>query len=220
MNFTAEETWRGGHYEIEMELGVPSDEQLRAALERIWAHPSLTRMLKGCVFSRDQEPQAQVRVNLGTHPLDGHLYGLATLPNGATAACGTYVCRLHGDANEAARDLLSFYVPLGALGSGYNVGAYPFGDSERATTWRAEVDSWLVEIGRFVFQQVPFELALVGWEVDFPRVSAERVRSRGVPSERFDGYLWNDGDVLHWYPPTNPEVVRFTGRAQEIKTSG
>src|SRR5262249_20325526 len=72
VNFTAEETWRGGHYEIEMELGVPSDERLRAALERIWAHTSL----KGCVFSRDQEPQTQVRVNPGRQAIAEHLYGV------------------------------------------------------------------------------------------------------------------------------------------------
>jgi hypothetical protein len=96
MNFTAEETWRGGHYEIEMELGAPSDEQLAAALQRIWSHPSLA----GCCFSRDQEPQAQVRVNPGQHPLEGHLFGVATLPNDGSVACGTYVCRLQGDCKE------------------------------------------------------------------------------------------------------------------------
>jgi hypothetical protein len=194
MNFTAEETWRGGHYEIEMELGVPSDERLRAALERIWAHPSL----KGCVFSRDQEPQAQVRVNPGRQAIAEHLYGVATLPNGATAACGTYVCRLHGDANEAPRDLLSFYVPLGALAGIYGAEVIeeeqktqdpPFQTKGGAPSaaWRSELDLWLVEIGRFVFEALPFELALVGWEVDLPRISVEGVRRN-----------WRTTGTLRW----------------------
>lgn len=229
MNFTAEETWRGGHYEIEIELGAPSDERLRTALQRVWAHPSL----KGCVFSRDQEPQAQVRVTPGQHALEGHLYGMATLPNGATAACGTYVCRLQGDAKEAARDLLSFYVPMGALAKAHGVssewlkGQRPErgvlnvenAEAGKPAEWRGELDRWMVELGRRVFESVEFELALVGWEVDFPRVSAELVRTSGVPTERYDGYLWRNGNELEWHPPTNFETVRFPGTRKREQTA-
>src|SRR5215468_6683065 len=164
-NFATEEIWSGGHYEIEIDLGLPSDERLCRALERIWSHPSL----KGCCFSRDQEPQAQVRVTPGQHGLADPLYGLAALPNGATAACGTYVCRLQGESKKPVRDLLSFYAPLASLAKAYDLGAYPFADGERAAKWRPQVDRWLVELGRFVFESVKFDLALVGWEVDFPR---------------------------------------------------
>ena len=215
MNFTAEETWRGGHYGIEIELGVPSDERLRAALRRIWAHPSL----KGCVFSRDQEPQAQVRVNLEAHSLESMLFGVATLPNGATAPCGTFVCRLWNEDEQPTRDLLSFFVPLGALSEPYGVGGYPFCDVETASAWRTELDRWLVEIGRFVFAAADFDLALVGWEVDFPRVSAESVRTSGVPTERYDGYLWRNGNDLEWHPPTNMELVRFPGTRKREQTA-
>src|SRR5215470_5129127 len=144
MNFAAEETWRGGHYEIEMELGVPSDERLRAALERIWTHRLPKGALKGCCFSRDQEPQDQVRVNLQNHPLESMLFGVTTLPNGASAACGTFVCRLTGGKDEA-RDLLSFYVPLGSIAKPYAIGGYPFSDVERAGEWRAQLDPWFAE---------------------------------------------------------------------------
>jgi hypothetical protein len=207
-NFTSEETWCGGHYEIEIELGVPSDERLCTALQRIWSHPSL----RGCCLSRDQEPQAQVRVDPGQHALEGHLFGVATLPNGTSVPCGTYVCRLEGDNQEPPRDLLSFFVPRGALPRIQGKGAYPFGDADLAAALRKELDQWLVEIGRLVFEQVPFELALVGWEVDFPRVSAEAVRASGVPNERYDGYLWRTDEGLGWYPPTNLEIVRFLSR--------
>ncbi len=207
-SFTSEETWRGGHYEIEFELGEPSDERLRLALQRIWSHPDL----KGCCFSRDQEPQGQVRVTPGQETLEGHLYGVANLPNGTAAACGTYICRLQGDDEQLYRDLLSFYVPLGSLRAAYKTGGYPFSDGDRATTWRVELDNWLVELGRFVFEKVDFGLALVGWEVDFPRVSSESVKRNGILSERFDGYLWRAADRLEWYPPTNLEIVRFVDK--------
>ena len=200
-SFTSEQTWRGGHYEIEFELGAPSDDRLRSALQRIWSYPAL----QGCCFSRDQEPRDQVRVTPGQETLEGHLYGVANLPNGAAAACGTYVCRLQGEDGDLKRDLLSFYVPLGSLSAAYGIGEYPFSDLdvERAPTWRAELDRWLVELGRFVFEEVDFGLALVGWEVDFPKVSSEIVKRNGIPRDRFDGYLWRATDGLEWYPPTN-----------------
>jgi len=190
-----------------MELGAPSDERLRAALQRIWAHPSI----KGCCFSRDQEPQDQVRVNLQNHPLESALFGITTLPNGASAACGTSVCRLTGGKDEPPRDLLSFYVQLGTIAKPYAIGGYPNSDVERAAVWRAQLDPWLAELGRFVFETVEFDLALVGWEVEFPSVSAESVKRGGVPSERYDGYLWRNGNGLEWHPPTNMEMVRFPG---------
>jgi hypothetical protein len=212
-NFTAAETWQGGHYEIEFELGAPSDERLRLALQRIWSYPAL----KGCCFSRDQEPQSQVRVIPGQHTLEGHLYGVANLPSRATAACGTYVCRLQGEDGELSCDLLALYIPLGSLTATYGTGGLPFSDADRAATWRSQVDSWLVELGRFVFEEVKFSLALVGWEVDFPRVSTELVRRDGIPKERCDGYLWRAGDQLEWYPPTKLEIV---GSVKNGKTSG
>jgi hypothetical protein len=52
-------------------------------------------------------------------------------------------------------------------------------------------------------------LALIGFEADFPRVTCESVRRNGIPSDRFENYLWNEDGQLKWYPPTNLHVVRF-----------
>jgi len=217
MKFTVEETWRGGHYEIEMELGVPSDERLRRALQRIWSHPSV----KGCCFSRDQELQDQVRVNLENHALESMLFGVTTLPNGASAACGTFVCRLVGGNDEPPRDLLSFYVPLGSIARPYAIGGYPDSDVEHAGAWRGQLDPWLADLGRFVFEAVEFDLALVGWEVEFPSISAESVKRSGIPAKRYDGYLWRNGKGLDWHPPTSMELVRSPGtRKREPFDSG
>jgi len=206
-SFTAEDTWHGGHYGIEFELGAPSDDRVRVALQAIWSHPSL----EGCYISRDVEPCKQVRVDLLENALEGHLYGIATLPNGGSAACGTYICRLQDQKGQPLRDLLSFYVPLGALSKTYPVGPYPFSDVDRAAAWRPELDRWMVNLGRRVFGEVRFPLALVGFEVDFPKVTAEAVQRDGVPAKRYDGFLQQVGDRLEWYPPTDFELIRVTG---------
>src|ERR1700751_1191809 len=52
-------------------------------------------------------------------------------------------------------------------------------------------------------------LVLIGFEADFPRVTCESVRRNGIPSDRFENYLWNEDGQLKWYPPTNLHVVRF-----------
>jgi len=205
-NFTSPETWRGGFYEIEFELGAPSDERLALALKTLWSQPAL----EGCYLSREKEPHAQVRVESQQCPTEGHLYGLASLPNGAKAACGTYVCKLQNEIGVRSRDLLAFYIPLGALGRTYPVGSYPFADWDQAASWRVPLDEWLVELGRSVFVRVPFDLALIGFEVDFPNVSGEIVRQREIPAERFDGYLLQVGERLEWHPPTNWNLVRFS----------
>ena len=206
-NFTSEETWRGGFYEIEFELGVPSEERLALALQTVWSHPSL----EGCYLSREQEPHAQVRVNPRQCAIEGHLYGIANLPNSARAAWGTSVCRLQDENGALLRDFLAFYLPHGALGRTYPLGGYPFADADQAATWRVPLDEWLVELGRYLYERVPFRLALLGFEVDFPNVSADFVQRNGIPAERFDGYLWQARDQLEWHPPTNWNLVRFPG---------
>lgn len=204
-NFTSAETWFGGYYEIEFELGVPSDGRLALALQTVWSHPSL----EGCYLSRDLEPHTQVRVSPPDRATEGHLYGLANLPNGAKAACGTYVCRLQGEGQTPSRDLLTFYVPLGALALSYRIGGYPFSEADQVAGWRVPLDEWLVKMGRFVYKQVPFALALIGFEVDFPEVDAKSVQQNGVPAERYDGYLLEVGGRLEWYPPTNWDLACF-----------
>ena len=203
--FAPEEVWRGGFYEIEMELGVPSDERLSLVLEKVWSHKSL----EGCYLDRSQEPHAQTPVDPREHAHEGHLYGIAHLPNGVHCACGTYVCRLESGADTPSCDFVAFYLPLGSIATAYPIGGYPFTDTKQAGAWRTVLDNWLVELGHFVYKQTRFELALVGFEVDFPTVSSTVVRRNGIPSERYDGYLWPVDSRLEWYPPTNWNIIRL-----------
>lgn len=99
---------------------------------------------------------------------------------------------------------VSFYLPLAALGAAYPVGAYPFGRMDKVSEWKKPVDSFLGEIATWTHSRVPFEFALVGFEVDLSRISRQAIGASGIPEERGDGILWNEGGELKWYPATRP----------------
>lgn len=209
--FTSAENWCGGHYGIEIDLGPPSDERVAAALKAFWSLPSVN----GCYLNREQPLESQIKLDPGEHLTESRLYGTAIPTFGASVVCGTFTCRLQNENGVIERDLLSFYVPLGSLSKIYPVGAYPFSDAERASEWRQPLDDWLVEAGRFVFDRVRFQLALVGFEVDFPKVTPKAVERDGVPTNRYDGYLWQRGSALEWYPPTNFELIRISRQSEK-----
>ena len=197
--FTPQGVWWGGFYEIEMRLGPHSEERVALALESLWSHPSL----EGCYLRRDQEPDVQKTVNPREHAGEGHLYGIASLPDGAKICCGTYVLRMQGEDGNPLANFLGFYVPLASLGTVYEVGAYPFADAEQARVWVDELNSWLADLGKSVYSRINFEGALIGFEVDFTAAGA--IRGEGIPAERYEGYLWPVSGRLEWYPPTNWE---------------
>jgi hypothetical protein len=81
--FTAPDTWVGGLYELAIELPERSDATIAQALSTIWQIPALT----GCYLSRDVEPEAQTEASPFDIPHEGHVYGIAQLPNGKNCAC-------------------------------------------------------------------------------------------------------------------------------------
>ncbi len=187
--FTAADTWDGGFYEIAIELGPRSDERLRTALETIWQYDGLN----GCYEDSQVEPSDQPRL---MPSLETRQLGVATLPNGRQSACGTFTVR-----ENNGPDWIGFYLPMGALASVYNVGAYPFEDDKTSRTWREPLDDWLTKMAGVVFSAVPFSLALIGHEVS-GMTYAEEIHNTGMPAERWVGYLWREGEHLVWYPPT------------------
>src|SRR5215204_3547614 len=173
MYFTKYGTWYGGFYELAIELGEPSDERLVNALRALWQHPSL----EGCYFDSDREPNEQQRVSPSNESLDRmHLYGLARLPNGQRVACGSCLIR-EGDGP----DWLDFYLPTGALGDAYEIGAFPFAEANvDHRGWRVPVDEWLKSIGEYIHTVTPYRLALIGFEVSGEAYASE-VAERGLP---------------------------------------
>ena len=192
--FTQEDTWKGGFYELAIELGPRSNARLEAALAALWQNPRL----RGCYALRGLEPTNQLRLEPSLTLLEryGHLLGVTTLPNAMLAACGVVAVR-----ENTGTDWLDFYIPMGALTMAYDVGAFPFDDGKNSQVWREPLDNWLVTLAHDVFTAVPFALALVGHEVSGQTCAAE-ITTLGIAAERWEGYLWQEAGTLLWYPPT------------------
>jgi hypothetical protein len=190
--FTPSDIWNGGFYELALELGGRSDERLQAALRRVWSFP----LLEGCYLYTELEPSKQPRIEVPSVLEEtGQLHGIALLPNGKRVACGTFIV-----CEEEGPDWLGFYVPMGALSRTYDAGGYPF-DVERRShkKWQQELDSWLADLGVYVFQAVPYRLGLIGCEVSGNAYSVN-IEKRGIPDDRYIGYLWPEGDEVKYFP--------------------
>jgi hypothetical protein len=192
--FTDPNAWLGGFYELAIELGPRSDERLLAALTAVWSNPNID----GVYLDNDTEPWQQTRQAITAESLRvGHLHGLARMPNGMTIACGTCLIR-----EDDGPDWLVLYLPMGALGTAYSVGGYPFEpNAETSRPWREILDAWLARIGVAVYERVQYRLALAGWEVS-GKAYADETRQTGIPTQRGMGYLWPDGDMVTFYPCT------------------
>ena len=196
--FTNPDVWRGGSYELYVEMRDSA--QLRSLVAAIWSCP----VLQGCYRRRDIEPAMQICNDPQEGELSGHLYGLATLPNGKVVACGSFVTDSEGDREMSAIHSLSFAVELGALATAYPVGAYPFGSMADVADWKTDVDSFFVALASHAHRIAPFSFALVGFEV-MPVALAELTISGGaVPAEHDHGLLVDTGAGLRWYPATRP----------------
>jgi hypothetical protein len=188
--FTTNDAWFGGFYELALEVGPRSDDQLRAALTALWAHPDLD----GCFLDRSREPDNQLSAQPDRLEEGSHLLGIAHLPNGSRVACGSCLIR-EGDAGP---DWLDFYLPMGSLGTAYPVGGFPFGtEADWPGSWRFEVEDWLAGVGLGVARSALFRLGLIGFEVSGQAYAAD-VAEHGIPAERFIGYLWpSSGSVMY-----------------------
>jgi len=139
------------------------------------------------------------------------LRNFANLPNSARAACGTSVCRLQDENGHCAR-FLGVLPTDGALGRTYPLGGYPFADADQAATWRVPLDEWLVELGRYLYERVPFRLALLGFEVDFRNVSADFVQRNGIPAERLT--VIGGRQEINWSGILRPIGISFASLAK------
>lgn len=190
--FASADSWIGGHYELAVELGGSDDAWLAAALSRLWSHPDLD----GPYLSNDLEPSAQSRVD-PKKQLDDRLFGLCTLPNHEKVPGGSFVTRFDGGS-----DWLGFYLPLAPLETLYNLNGYPFSGPDADRQWQTELNSWLIGIAKFLFEEMPFKVGIVGFEVEYAPPSSADIRIHGIPSLRNDTILWPTVNGLECYSMT------------------
>jgi hypothetical protein len=199
LEFAASESWRGGHYELEIAPRNRSSADICDLLSAIWSCP----ILDGPYLQNDCDPSEQVRHRPCATEFDARLYGLANIPSKGAIPCGTYAIAAEAEDRLPPFHWAALFLPLCSLSQAFDVGAYPFETTTNIPAWRAEVDEFLCSVARSVFEKVPFDFGIVGFEID-GSITQEGILSHGMPSERPDGILWNQGGKLHWHSPNRP----------------
>jgi hypothetical protein len=76
---------------------------------------------------------------------------------------------------------------MGALGTAYSVGGYPFEpDVANSHQWRDVIDPWLAVIGSQVYDHVAYRLGLIGFDVS-GEMHADDIVASGVPADHYPG---------------------------------
>jgi hypothetical protein len=121
----------------------------------------------------------------------GHLRGWLTLPSGDRVVCGALLFAYEGIDN------LELYLPLGALARvDRRIAGYPFDERSgvESLAWRAPLDRWLADVAVAVYADVPFQRALIGFEInEYTDVSAD---------QRYAAVLLPHSEGLDYRPAT------------------
>ena len=190
--FTHQDAWSGGFYELAFKLPQTTQSFVNQVLETLWSLP----MLEGCFLKRDIEPSSQEKLSPLMVENEGHWYGIAHFPNGKQSCCGS-ICADYEDDGY----WITLYTPLGSLARVYEIGPYPFEvEGHSHEQWIIKVNDWFREIAASILPTAKFELAIIGFEVDF--FDMETKLEKGVPTERWEGILIPKENELLWYPPT------------------
>ena len=194
------DNWLGGFYELAIEVGPTHDGRLEKTLAALWRIAAI----HGCFTdARGRSRPVAVPVSLSSLETAGGLSGLVTLPGNRVSVCGVLTMR-EEEAGVGHSDWLVLYIPLSALARiDSRVGGFPFGaDSGAASlSWRRPLDTWLADVGTRIYTEVPFELALVGFE-SMAELHAHDLRG-GVPKIRMHGVLVPINGKVRYYEATS-----------------
>ena len=106
--FTPHDLWRGGFYELAIELGDADDiKKITCALAEMWSQACIT----GPFERNDIEPYEQKHTRLLSEPR--HYYGVIECTPLRSVCCGT--CVIPEDVESGGSSWLLLYIPFGAL---------------------------------------------------------------------------------------------------------
>jgi hypothetical protein len=80
--------------------------------------------------------------------------------------------------------------------------AHPRPADSSLWTWIGPLIGWFRGIAERAFVRVPYAGAVIGWEAGDVLT---QFRTRGVPAERWHGYLLARDGALRWFPPDTLE---------------
>jgi hypothetical protein len=198
----SDHAWSGSYYELSIEVSPSADDQrLRAALEALWAHPGLARIAPPAGHDDGGE------VHTREAELFDRRYGELAV-DGAPVGCVVFVIREQG----RGADWIDVCVPA----------------AMRRGIPRARLDAALCGLADAVWDEVQFQLALVGEErsgllsaAEFfrqPERATFYVRQGGVlvdPQllERLSVRVVRDvlPSGLWWIPSPAPDAMRENG---------
>lgn len=160
-----DDNWNGGFYELSIKLGAHDDARLEAALGSLWEAAGLAQAFR----RRADQPAAEPTQVSAETLLAEHINSVATIPGLGSTLCSVIVVQdetYESGVTKYGADWLDLCLPLGALANlDHRVGAYPFDDTTPSGAWREPIERWFEDIGRAVFQTVPFVHAVTGFEV-------------------------------------------------------
>jgi hypothetical protein len=179
-----DENWTGGFYELCLIFGAADDHMLDRAVRSLWR-------AAGIQHCRARSALTDVTPGAAALHEHGHLRGTLTVPSGDRVVCGALSFRYDGI------DSLELYLPLGALARvDHRIGGYPFDERSgvESLAWRTPLDRWLADMAVAVHADVPFQRALIGFEIDQDTdITADR---------RYAAVLLPDPEGIHFRPAT------------------
>ncbi len=123
---------------------------------------------------------------------------LSVLPSGIDVVCGVVAVR-----EDDGPDWLDFYLPIGVLSradSRFGRVAVGFGPDDAVTSlsWRQPIDEWFAGIGRRVYDEVDYRLALIANEASGVVYAAQLSEGHTLPCDW--AYLILEGDQVRYLP--------------------
>jgi hypothetical protein len=229
-------SWLGSKYELAMEFYPAGDDtRLLAALHDLWSDGNLAGPLESPYNYPEEEltllsvpaPDEPALQAITAVPLPDrfgpgdpdHLFGLMTIPSYPAIGIECFTVR-----EEQGSDWLYLGIPTGML---EHIVSVDYSLSHEKNPWMDDVDEHFLRLADSVYAAAPFDLAIVGDQVDLayirqqvaghqradtfsavgldeggilvPPTQAQRFRSRTAPRVLPSG--------VHWFPPNEGDSL-------------